>query len=429
MGVFAERVKAEFNTIFTAILEYAEMAYTVSSQSAATQRYIGQVLDAGHRARSLIEQRLDHAERLQSVGVLAGGIAHEFNNILGAILGYAEMAHAASDGSVAAQRHIEQIIDASHRARLIIEQVLAMSRRQERVVHPINLAQVVEETRPLLDMMVPQTMELNVHITHRDSVIAGNPIEIQQILLNLCRNAADAVDGTGQIDIDVCQITLGQARALHSCQVPPGDYVRLSIRDNGSGIAADVLPHIFEPFYTTKARSGGTGLGLAAVLEHVTGLCGFIDVTSSAGAGTCFDIYVPRSNERSVDLSLFYPMKKTPLGHGEIIAIIEADAGVLEMHENRVAALGYEPIGFASLDALKTWMETRNEPDLIMVGAASFQTGAEIPGQYGMIAHVPLVIIGECEEAFLMAHHAQASLLKPTFSIEDLAHILRKQIS
>jgi nitrogen-specific signal transduction histidine kinase len=375
-----------------------------------------------------LEQRLEHAERLQTLGVLAGGIAHEFNNILGTILGYAEMAYAASERSCATRRHIEHIIDAGQRARLIIDHVLAMSRRQERLVHPINLAQVVEETRPLLRIIVSQTIALNVRIADGESVVAGNPIEIQQILLNLCKNAADALCGTGRLDIDVGLTTLEQGRLLYRGEVPPGDYVKLSVCDNGKGIAEDVLPHIFEAFYTTKGQAGGTGLGLATVLEHVNAHCGFIDVTSRPDTGTCFDIYLPRLHEQGVDLSLLYPVKKAPPGNGEIIAIIEADPAVLEMHEDKVAALGYEPIGFQSLDALKTWMEVDREPVQIMLRAAAFQAGQEISGLNQMIAHVPLVVIGECKEAFLVRHRARASILDATFIMEDLAEALRKQI-
>lgn len=375
------------------------------------------------------EEHLDHAERLQAMGALAGGIAHEFNNILGAILGYAEMAHAASGQSVAVQRHIEHIIDASHHARLVIEQVLAMSRKQERLIHPIDLGVVVEEGRPLLRIAISESAALNVRRQNEASVIDGNPIEIQQILLNLCKNAADALGGRpGQIDIDVAQTTLEQAKVLHTGEVPAGQYVTLSVCDNGSGISDDVLPHIFEVFFTTKRKAGGTGLGLAAVLDRVNALGGFIDVTSRQNQGTRFDIYLPRSREEAVDLSIFYPSKKAPLGKGEVIAILETDRTVLETYEDKVAALGYAPLGFQSFEAFKTWM-ANNQPDLIMVRAQSLQACQDILSLHQVIAPMPLVVIGGCKEASLADHSAPVSILDAAFSKDDLAHTLRTQIN
>ena len=422
-GPLAGRIEREFAIIFSAILSDAELARTASRRSVATQRYIEQVIDASKRALDLLELRLDHAERLQAMGAVTGGIAHDFNNILGAILGYAEMAHTASGRSVVTRQHIEHVINASHRARRIIEKIVGMGRKHERLVHPINLRQVVDQSCSQLRIELAQSLELNVRGHRKAHVIEGNPIEIQQILLDLCKNAADALGGTGQIDIDVGRTTLKHVKRLHFCQVPPGDYVTLSVRDNGSGIPDDVLPHIFEAFFTTKSQSGGTGLGLAFVLDHVNALGGLIGVTSHKNRGTRFEIYLPSSSQKAVELSLLYPSKKAPLGNGEIIAIMETDPAVLAAYEDKIAALGYEPIGFQSFEAFKAWMEDNNAPDLVMLDV-SWGLNQLIFYLNEGIAKIPVVVIGGRADHSFGLESASASLLKKPFSIEELAEVL-----
>ena len=377
----------------------------------------------------ILERRLEHAERLQAVGTLAGGIAHEFNNILGAILGYAEMAHDTARRSVSTRRYIERIIEASHRARLIIDQILAMSRKPERIIHPINITHVVERAIPLLRVTLSSSVDLNFHIEAHENVIEGNPIEIQQILLNICKNAAEALDGSGQIDIYIAQVTLVVSKALYFGEMPPGDYAILSVVDTGSGIPEGLLRHIFEPFFTTKSRAGGTGLGLATVLQHVNGLGGFIDVMSSANTGTRFDIYLPRSRKQAVELSTFFHDKRVPLGKGEIVAILETDPAVLEMYEDKVAALGYEPVGFTSLDVFMSWIKANNQPDLIMLDHASLGLHQTIDRFGKMIANTPLVVIGELERTTYEYDSASISFLEKTFSSKELAEVFRKHMT
>ena len=175
-------------------------------------------------------------------------------------------------------------------------------------------------------------------------------------------------------------------------------------------------------------KAGGTGLGLIAVLDRVNALCGFIDVTSRQNQGTRFDIYLPRAREAAVDLSLFYPRKKAPLGKGEVIAIIETDRTVLETYEDKVAALGHAPLGFQSLEAFKTWV-ANNQPDLIMLRAQSLQACQDILSLHQGVAPMPLLVIGACKEASLEDHPAPVSFLDTAFSKEDLAHTLRTQIN
>lgn len=457
MGSMAGGMTYELMTILGEIQCHAEAARATAKRSVATRQYLENIINSSHRARLIINRilamdreaetpdwtahstspptgvapadlgrQLNHAEHLQTIGATAGTIAHDFNNILGAILGYAEMAQVASRRTVATRQSIGRIIHASHRARLIVDHIAAMSRKRDRLVHPINVAEAIAAADPLLRMILSIDIALTVQIAAADAVIHGNPFEIQQILLNICRNAAEALGGTGAISINVTGAALTGAPLFHTGPVPAGDYVKISVADNAGGIPASVLPHILEPFFTTKAA--GSGLGLAAVLDYTNTLGGFIDVTSTSGEGTRFDIYLPRSQQQAVDLSIFSDEKKVHLGHGEIIAIVEAASDALEKYEDMVAALSYEPIGFHSFAAFATWLAAGNEPDLLLLDAALAQDIQDLDGPDPLFGKRPLVIIGNPQDTSLARLPAATSFLKKPFPAKDLANVLHKRI-
>ena len=165
----------------------------------------------------------------------------------------------------------------------------------------------------LLKVSLPETLELSSHLVDRPAVVLGNPIEIQQILMNLCKNASEASPDGGKIDIEVLPVVTRSTRPLSHGVLPSGSYIRLSVTDRGEGIPDSILPHIFEPFFSTKSHTGGTGLGLAAVHGNVAALAGHINVDSAVGRGTRFDLFFPVCHQVSRSLAAILSRRKGAL--------------------------------------------------------------------------------------------------------------------
>ncbi|WP_322515149.1 two-component system VirA-like sensor kinase [Rhodopseudomonas palustris] len=321
--------------------------------------------------KEALHARLEHAQRLEAVGALAGGIAHEFNNILLAMMGYSEMALDACAGDATASRYIQETIHSGHRAKLVIDQVLAFSRKGTRVSKPFDICEAVHDVLPLLTVSLPDHVALDVDLPRRRLTVTGNPIEIQQIVMNVCRNAAQACRESALITITLSAVELRSSTRLSHGRAPPGSYAVLAVADTGDGIAPGAMPHIFEPFFTTRSEGGGTGLGLAAVHGAIVGMAGHVDVQSRVGAGTRFDLYFPITHRPSVSIRDFTPDQSVPMGAGQTIVIAEADDAARLMYEEKAAALGYEPIGFSNLTDVDGWISKRGHAaDLVMLDSS-----------------------------------------------------------
>jgi signal transduction histidine kinase len=293
--------------------------------------------------RARLEANLQQARRMETIGALASGIAHNFNNITGAILGYTETAQTQVGRRGRVAESLSEIRRAGERARDLVDQILTFGRRAATRRSSISIEALIAETKSLLDASLPPHVELVVRATSRQTTVSGEPAQLQQVILNVCNNAAQAMDGAGTIEVDIHAREVERVLSMSQGELAPARYVVISIIDPGRGMDEALLERIFEPFFTT--RSEGNGLGLATVREIVLDHRGAVNVQSAPGAGTRFDIWLP-SVPHVEPLSRHETSGSVHRGSGETVLVLEADRERLLRHEEILAALGYEPVGF-----------------------------------------------------------------------------------
>jgi signal transduction histidine kinase len=337
----------------------------------ALLRTIGEIFasalgrEQADREKQTLESQLRHAQRIEALGTLAGGIAHDFNNILGAILGYAEMALGRLRRDSTEWRHVQEVRKAGERARDIVDRILAFSRRTEQRHRPVRMRPLLDETAGLLRASLPPTVTLRMRLPEEEAVALGEPARLQQVVMNLCTNAAQAMESEGVIDVALDLVALDHERTLSHGALAAGRYVRLAVRDSGHGMDAATLERIFEPFFTTKAAGTGTGLGLAMVHGIVSDHGGAIDVRSRPGAGSSFEAYFRQAEAPPADDGRGEaPM---PLGQGETIMVVDDERPLVLLGEEMLASIGYEPIGFdRSSAALAAFRADPDRFDLVL---------------------------------------------------------------
>jgi signal transduction histidine kinase/CheY-like chemotaxis protein len=318
--------------------------------------------------RTRLEARLLQARHLETVGAFASGIAHNFNNIVGAILGYTEMADEQTTSDHQSSRIIREIRRAGERARELVDGILTFARHRDTHRHPVNMHALISESILLLRASLPAMVEITVREIPEPAFVSGMLAQLQQVILNLGDNAAKAMDYDGCVEIEAAIVVVDprSARALSHGDLAPGNYVRIAVSDAGCGMDEAVLERIFEPFFTM--RPGGSGLGLATVRDIVREHDGAIDVRSTVGTGSRFEVWLPRIavptavRDNDSDTTL-------PLGHGETVMVVEGDVERLPRDEEVLAALGYEPVGFTTAaDARSALRQTPERFDGAVVG-------------------------------------------------------------
>ncbi|MGD0661860.1 MAG: PAS domain S-box protein [Syntrophorhabdales bacterium] len=288
--------------------------------------------------RQQIEAQLRQAQKMEALGTMSGGIAHDFNNILAAIIGFAELleGHVAKGGRDA--RHLHRIMEAGIRGRELVRQMLAFSRKTEQEKKPLAVSSIVKETVKLLRATTPSTISVTVNAS-TEALILADPTPIQQVLMNLCTNAVYAMqEKGGSLDIELSDFSASLSNGdPHG--IAPGRYVKLSVRDTGTGMSADIVDKIFDPFFTTKKVGEGTGLGLSVVHGIVKQHDGYITVQSEPGRGSTFTVYFPQIMGGAEAEAL--RDDEIPTG-SERILFVDDEEALVEMGEDILAELGYE---------------------------------------------------------------------------------------
>jgi signal transduction histidine kinase len=319
------------------------------------------------RDRARLTTRLERARRMQMIGSLASGIAHNFNNIISAILGYSEMVEPQLARGTKPAQHIDEIRRAAERGRDLIDNILTFGRQRDARARPVQVRTLFEEAASLLRASLPSGVELIIDDVPVDVAVSGEPAQLQQIILNLCTNAAQAMPRGGSIRITAEQQDVAAFLPMSHGELAPGRYVCLAVIDSGPGFDESVAQRLFEPFFTT--RLAGTGLGLATVDEIVRDHDGAMNVQSKLGHGSRFEAWLPAV---VADSTAVVGPAMLPLGRGETVLVVESERERLLYNEEMLAALGYEPVGFErSADAIAACRSAPNRFDIILVSHAS----------------------------------------------------------
>jgi two-component system, cell cycle sensor histidine kinase and response regulator CckA len=323
------------------------------------------------------EERMRQLEKFEAIGNLAGGIAHDFNNAIGAILGWAELGIDAAPPGTPVARYLHNIRLQSRRAADLTRQLLAYARRQVLEPRVLDLNQHVAETVGLLERIIGQQIEIKMALAAVPQIIRVDPVQIEQVFMNLCLNARDAMPDGGQMLVETATVELDDEYCKHHIYAHPGKFVRLSISDTGIGIHKDSMEHIFEPFFTTKEHGKGTGLGLATALGVVRQHEGTIEVYSEVGKGTVFHVYLP-AIQKKLDL-LDRQDDSAIRGGAETILIAEDNDSIRTMVQESLESLGYKVIlAQDGLEALEIFRASEENISIVLMDVImSRMSGAE----------------------------------------------------
>ncbi len=329
-----------------------ESSSLVRNDAGAPAYFICHFLDiskkklAEQETRKLQEQLLQ-SQKMEAVGRLAGGVAHDFNNMLSIIQGYTDMAFDQVDPALPLYADLQEIRKAAVRSANLTRQLLAFARRQTAIPKVLNLNDTVEGMLKMLRRLIGEDIDLAWQPGAGLWQIKIDPSQIDQILANLCVNARDAISGVGKVTILTRNATIDRDYCETHTGFVPGDYVLLSVSDNGHGMDKETLGRLFEPFFTTKGIGKGTGLGLATVYGIVRQNNGLINVYSEPGRGTAFTIYIPRHGDQAIE-DKTAPPTETPLGRGETALLVEDEPAILAMTTKMLESRGYKVLSSSS---------------------------------------------------------------------------------
>ncbi|MFN3689541.1 MAG: ATP-binding protein, partial [Fimbriimonadales bacterium] len=295
-----------------------------------------------------LREQLAQAQKMESIGRMAGGLAHDFNNMLTAVLGYVELAQSATPENSPAHKFLENAVLAVEKAAGITRQLMALARNQPMQRQLLSLNSIVNETLQLAATWMPSYIQIQTYLDDSLWLVEADAAQMVQVLQNLLLNARDAIpEKGGTITIETKNVVLDADYARTHYEVVPGEYVMLAVSDTGAGMAPHVRERVFEPFFTTKPRGQGTGMGLAVVYSIVKQLGGHIWVYSEVGKGTTFKIYLPRAYDRH-PVAVAAPLPaEAPRGH-ETILVVEDEPGVLEVATETLRQHGYTVLSAGS---------------------------------------------------------------------------------
>jgi PAS domain S-box-containing protein len=395
-------------------------------------QYIFHILDltaekTAESDKRRLENQLRQAQKMEAIGTLAGGIAHDFNNILSAVGGYTELAMMQLPQDSKIHSDLGNVKKAAERATDLVRQILAFSRQSEQEKIPLQIGSVVKEALQLLRASLPATIEIRKAIDNAEGFVMADPTQIHQIVMNLCTNALHAMqDQGGTLEVRLEQIFLGPEEARSKHQIDPGAYLRLTVADTGFGMDAWTRERIFEPYFTTKEKGKGTGLGLAVVHGIVESHRGTIEVSSEPGKGTTFDVYFPVANQTQQN-------RETAASgncHGtERVLLVDDEPMLVSLGKAMLAKLGYHVTGMTNPhEALEAFRRAPDRFDIVITDLTMPGiTGDRLAEQISAIRpDIPILLCSGYVKH--IDHPCLAGFVHKPIAMQDLSRSLREAL-
>lgn len=379
--------------------------------------------------KTRLEKQLRQSQKLEAIGTLAGGIAHDFNNILGIIMGFTELSLDDTGEDSLVHRNLKQIYYAATRAKDLVQQILTFSRQIDDKKVPMRISGVIKDVLKLLRATLPATIEIRQKIAEDDGMVLTDEIQIQQVMMNLCINAQQAMEPDGGILEILMQNVFLDVDYLKGKDLKPGLYVKLSVIDTGQGISPEDIKRVFDPYFTTKGPGEGTGLGLSVVHGIVKNHGGDISVYSEPGRGTAVHIFLPVTDAEETT----YTEETHPLAKGnEYILFIDDEAALVEIGARILESLGYQvEARTSSSDTLNAFRQDPWKYNLVITDQAMpVLTGLQLAGEMRRIRpDIPIVLCTGFSDSIndenYKDHGINAYVMKPMVK-KEIAAVIRK---
>jgi two-component system, cell cycle sensor histidine kinase and response regulator CckA len=383
--------------------------------------------------REQLRSRAQEAKRLEGLGRLAGGVAHDFNNILTVVMGQAELLESRAGGDLRLMRGLSEIRAAADRATGLVSQLLAFARRSVATPRLLHIDQHILSLRGTLVHLLGSKVALTVEPSPGLPAILADPSQVEQVLLNLAANARDAMPQGGSLTINCSAVSLMPGQYRVHPELKAGPYIRMTVADDGVGMDPVTLEHAFEPFFSTKPSGRGTGMGLATCYGIVQQAEGHIDVLSQLNVGTRFDVYWPVAQETQALKASAHlqPGEAVPRGMGELIMVVDDEPQVLTLVTEGLRALGYTIQPFASASAALEWLGGGAKPHLLITDIVMPEIGGEaLAGRVQVLvpALPVLYISGYAAGAIARPSWLRVGVnfLPKPFALPDLGLIVRR---
>jgi len=367
-----------------------------------------------------LESQFIQKQKMESLGTLAGGVAHDFSNILSTIIMNAEFG--VNKLSLVSES-LEILLKAASRAKDLVEQILTFSCKTEQILQPVSITPIAQESLKLLRASLPATIEICQHIKSKSGTVLATPTQINQLLINLCSNAAYAMrEGGGILTVSLVDEFFDSTTEQVNPDIGPGPYLKLTVRDTGHGMAPEVLSQIFDPFFTTKKVGEGTGLGLSIVHGIVKSMGGAINVESEPGEGTVFNIFLPKVEHREASGGRPF---SSPSDETKSILIVDDEKYLLTIMKNVLGDFGYQVVGeTSSVHAFDLFRRNPEQFNLVITDCTmSRMTGVEMAKKMLSIrSNIPIIMCTGFNESItkeeMVATGIREVLLKPISATE-----------